>query len=337
MFGPALSFKEPAESICMKSNRNRRGSKSRSSSRTSDRKREPKPGERKSSKGAERNAGERKSAEPGARKSDRRPSRGGGRDPRPRHDQPRGARPDRTRSRLPDDGRHRVTGPRFVREAIRGGTIHTLNVERRFERNLADLIAEARAAGLRVNLCDSLDPIAGELRHQGVLGEGEAFPFVDVSTFEALDAPLLLALDQVTDPHNFGAILRSALVFGVDGVIVPKHGSARVTPVVVRSSAGASERIPIAEVTNLQRTLDDLADQGREVVGLAGDGEHSIDNLDRVAQGRVLVAGSEGSGLRRLVRDRCTYCVRIPQVGDFDSLNVSVATAIVLYEASRAR
>lgn len=235
------------------------------------------------------------------------------------------------------DMRHRVVGPRFVQEAIRGGTIDTLHVEARLERSFADLMEQARAAGIKVRVSSSLDEIADDLRHQGVLGEGESFPFVDVSSFETLESPLLLALDQVTDPHNFGAILRSAMVFGVDGVIIPKHGSARVTPVVVRSSAGASERIPIAQVTNLQRTLDDLAAQGREVVGLAPDGEHSVEGLTRVGGGRVLVAGSEGSGLRRLVRERCTYCVRIPQLGDFDSLNVSVATAIVLYEASRAR
>ena len=126
------------------------------------------------------------------------------------------------------------------------------------------------------------------------------------------------------------------MAFGVEGILVPKHRAAPVTPVVVRASAGATEHACIARVTNLQRSLAELAEDGVEVVGLAGDGTIEAAELGPTPHGRCLVIGSEGRGMRRMVRERCSMVVRIPHSKGVESLNASVAAGIALYEASRA-
>ncbi len=231
-----------------------------------------------------------------------------------------------------------MVGPRFVAEALAGGTVTRVLVDPRVRRRLGPLAAAAEQAGVPLEDADAptLDGLAGGVRHQGVVAVGPPYPYRSLD--ELLDAPepaTLVALDEVTDPHNLGAILRSAVAFGATGVLLPRHRSARITPVVTRASAGASERARVAEVTNLQRTLQDLGDRGFQVVGLAGDGDVAIDELARAEGGRVLVVGSEGSGLRRLVRERCTVMARIPFAGPVESLNASVAAAIALYALTR--
>lgn len=230
-------------------------------------------------------------------------------------------------------------GRRFVLEGIASGTVTRVHVDRTQVAKLEDVIEAARAAGLEVREVarEALDARAGELRHQGVIGDAAPFRYRELSELLGVEAPLLVALDEITDPHNFGAILRSAVAFGVDGVIVPEHRSASVTPVVVRASAGASEHARIAVVTNLQRTLAELAERDVQIVGLDAEGDVTLDALPPAPFGRVVVVGSEGKGLRRLVRERCTHLARIPQVGPVSSLNASVAAGIALYEASRAR
>ncbi len=237
------------------------------------------------------------------------------------------------------DGPHVVVGRRFCVEALRGGTVDHLFVAADLEGRLEELEELARAQGipLRYEGMDALDRRCHGARHQGVVATGPTFPYVTLDHFANVEAPLLVALDEVSDPQNLGAILRSALAFGADGALLPKHRSAALTPTVVRASAGATERSTIARVTNLQRALQTLADDGREIVGLAADGEVAIDAMGPAPRGRVIVIGSEGAGLRRLVRERCTYHARIPQLASFDSLNASVAAAIALYEAARAR
>jgi 23S rRNA (guanosine2251-2'-O)-methyltransferase len=147
---------------------------------------------------------------------------------------------------------------------------------------------------------------------------------------------LVLVLDGVTDPHNLGACLRSAAAAKVTAVIVPKDRAVGLTPVVRRASAGGADRVPLVAVTNLARTLRELKDAGVWITGLAGDTAQSLYELD--LKGPVaLVLGSEGEGMRRLTRETCDYVAKIPMPGAMESLNVSVAAGVVLFEALRQR
>jgi 23S rRNA (guanosine2251-2'-O)-methyltransferase len=147
---------------------------------------------------------------------------------------------------------------------------------------------------------------------------------------------LILVLDGVTDPHNFGACLRSAEAAGVTAVVVPKDRAVGVTPTVRRASAGAADRVPIVAATNLARALKALKDAGVWLVGLAGDTEQSVYAVD--LDGPIaMVLGGEGEGMRRLTRENCDFVAKIPMQGDIESLNVSVATGIVLFETLRQR
>lgn len=156
-------------------------------------------------------------------------------------------------------------------------------------------------------------------------------------------APLLVALDGVTDPRNLGAVLRSAAALGAHGVLLPLRRSVGVTPVAWRTSAGAAARIPVGRATNLSRTLSAWLDEGLVAVGLDGDAPTDLDHLDEVAGPDaaagplVLVVGSEGKGLSRLVRETCTGSVSIPMTGDVESLNASVAAGVALAEIARRR
>jgi 23S rRNA (guanosine2251-2'-O)-methyltransferase len=145
-----------------------------------------------------------------------------------------------------------------------------------------------------------------------------------------------VCLDQVSDPHNLGAVCRSADGAGASGVVVPAHGSARVTPVVCRSSAGAVEHLPVAVVTNLARYLDEIKGNGLWIAGAVGETGTPMWKTD-LSGGLALVFGAEGKGLRPLVRRTCDLHVAIPQLGHVESLNVSVAAAVLLYEARRQR
>jgi 23S rRNA (guanosine2251-2'-O)-methyltransferase len=148
--------------------------------------------------------------------------------------------------------------------------------------------------------------------------------------------PLLLLLDGVEDPQNLGAIIRTAECLGAHGVIIPKHGACPVTPAVTRASAGASEHLKVAMVTNLVRTIKELKDQGLWIVGT--DSQAPVSCFDMSFPGPVaLVIGGEGSGMRRLVRENCDYMVNIPMMGRVNSLNASVSSAIVLAEIVRQR
>ncbi|MCP1375666.1 23S rRNA (guanosine(2251)-2'-O)-methyltransferase RlmB [Dyella lutea] len=188
---------------------------------------------------------------------------------------------------------------------------------------------------------DQLDKLAGEARHQGVVALYEPPPMAhegDLAKLMERDGAntLVLVLDGVTDPHNLGACLRSAAAAGVTAVIVPKDRAVGLTPVVRRASAGGADRVPLIAVTNLARTLRELKDAGVWITGLAGDTDTSIYGVD--FKGPVaLVLGSEGEGMRRLTRELCDFVAKIPMPGTMESLNVSVATGVVLFEALRQR
>jgi 23S rRNA (guanosine2251-2'-O)-methyltransferase len=153
---------------------------------------------------------------------------------------------------------------------------------------------------------------------------------------ERKEKPFVLILDEIEDPHNLGALIRSAECAGVHGVIVPKHHSAPVNSTVAKTSAGATEHLAIAEVTNIVNTIDDLKKTGFWVAGLDGDGEklyHSADYMSPIA----IVVGNEGKGIRRLVKEHCDFLVKIPLQGKIESLNASVAGALVMFEVARQR
>jgi 23S rRNA (guanosine2251-2'-O)-methyltransferase len=180
------------------------------------------------------------------------------------------------------------------------------------------------------------------VRHQGVacaVPGDEPVPDLD-EVLDALQArgetPLLLLLDGVTDPHNLGACLRSADALGVHAVAAPKDRAVGITPVVEKVASGAVETVPYVMVTNLARTIEGLQDRGLAVVGLADEADAELWAVD-LSGPLALVLGAEGTGLRRLTRERCDRLARIPMSGSVETLNVSVATGVCLYEVSRQR
>jgi 23S rRNA (guanosine2251-2'-O)-methyltransferase len=231
--------------------------------------------------------------------------------------------------------REQVYGRRPVREALRGqrGVLELWATERA-------LAAEPwlRDNGKRVQVKQEreLTEAAQTRDHQGVLAWVEPYRYADPYELAAVERPLLIALDQVTDPHNLGAVIRTAEGAGATGVIVPAHGSAQVTPAVARASAGAVEHLPVGVVTNLARFLGDVKSGELWVVGAAGDAPRSMWQAE-LAGGLALVFGAEGKGLRPLVRRTCDELVSIPLEGSVESLNVSVAAAVLMYEAKRQR
>ncbi len=241
-----------------------------------------------------------------------------------------------------------LLGRNAVREALRAKRRH-------FERVLVAEGVEARGPVAEiVELCRQarilisevrraeLDRLGGDVLHQGVAAQVSSYPYVDTERIlarsqESGEPALILALDSVQDPQNVGSLLRTAEAVGVHGVLIPEHRAAGITPAVSRASAGAAEHVLIAQVTNLSRALEGLKRVGVWAVGVE---EHprAVDyrafDLDRPL---VIVLGGEGSGMGRLVAERCDVLVRIPMRGRIHSLNVSVAGGVVLYRAWHAR
>jgi 23S rRNA (guanosine2251-2'-O)-methyltransferase len=187
-----------------------------------------------------------------------------------------------------------------------------------------------------------LDRKTGGLLHQGIGLQVPPFAYRELADVlaaaaESSAAPMLVALDGVTDPRNLGAVIRSAVAFGAHGVIVPERRAAGVTATAWRTSAGTAARIPIAQVTNLVRALKDCQQAGLFVVGLDADGSTSLDDLQMAADPIVVVVGSEGRGLSRLVGATCDLTLSIPMAGAAESLNASVAAAVTLAEIARKR
>jgi 23S rRNA (guanosine2251-2'-O)-methyltransferase len=230
-----------------------------------------------------------------------------------------------------------LAGRRPVLEAMRGNA-KLSRIYTEPQRAYPDICKAAEAQGIPITNRDraGLDKLSDGVRHQGVVALAEDFQFCEPEEIvaHAEGPPALVALDEVTDPQNLGAIIRSAVTLGLDGLIIPKHRAAGITAAVVRASAGATEHASIARVTNLQRTLLTLSESGLEIIGLDAGGDIDVRDLEPSPRGRVLVVGSEGKGLRRMVRQRCDIVVHIRQEGPMDSLNASVAAAIAMYEIS---
>jgi 23S rRNA (guanosine2251-2'-O)-methyltransferase len=213
--------------------------------------------------------------------------------------------------------------------------------ERRRDGRMRDLLRLVDAAGVEIVAVDvtELRTMAGEARHQGVVAVAEtvAQPLTLDDVLTKVDAgTLLLVLDGVTDPRNLGACLRVADAAGVQAVIVPRDRSAPLTTVASRAAAGADETVPLISMTNLARALDQMRDAGIRIVGAAGEADRSLFDVD-LAGPLAWVLGAEGEGLRRLTRERCDLLASIPLAGRVESLNVSVATGVCLFEAVRQR
>jgi 23S rRNA (guanosine2251-2'-O)-methyltransferase len=222
-----------------------------------------------------------------------------------------------------------VYGRRAVREALRG------------RREVLELLATERAAREdwerkpKIVPEKTLTELAGTRDHQGVVARVEPFKYADAYELAAAPEPLIVALDQVTDPRNLGAVIRSAEGAGATGIVLPADNSARVTPAVARASAGAVEHLPVAVVTNLSRYLKEI--KGPQLWVYAADVDGLPMSQADLSGGLTLVFGAEGKGLRPLVRKTCDAAVSIPLAGQVESLNVSVAAAVLLYEARRQR
>jgi len=213
---------------------------------------------------------------------------------------------------------------------------------RRDDDRSREIEALSREAGLRVDRVDAeqLRRWVGEVVHQGVVAQVEPIkPWTEADLVEAIASTpdaLVLVLDGVTDPHNLGACLRTADACGALAVVVPRDRAAGLNPTVRKVAAGAAETTPIVTVTNLSRALKLLQEAGLWVVGADAEGPHLAADTDLTGP-RALVLGAEGAGLRELTRRQCDYLVRLPQLGSVESLNVSVATGMLLYEAVRQR
>lgn len=260
-------------------------------------------------------------------------------------------RPQRTtsggaRTGRPGAGPEWVAGRNPVLEALQAQIpVKTAYVAEGAERDdrLRDILkicADEGIALLQVGRPE-LDRLTGGAVHQGVALQLPAFSYAhpDDLLAEALeqDAPLVIALDQVTDPRNLGAVVRSAAAFGATGVLIPERRSAGMTAAAWKTSAGAAARLPIARATNLNRALKSFADAGFTLAGLDGSGEVDVAALPGASGPLVLVLGSEGEGLSRLVREACDHLVSIPIENQVESLNAGVAAGIALYEISRQR
>jgi len=234
----------------------------------------------------------------------------------------------------------RIYGINPVLEALRAGRVTAIRVSTRADDRLTEIVGLATAQGIpvrRANL-DELNRFSHRGSHQGVVADvrDQASFGVNGLIAGARGAALLVVLDQIEDPHNVGAILRTVDAAGADGVVRQSRHAARLDGAAAKASAGAVSHVRVAEVVNIARALDALKSAGVWTVGLAGDAPKRYDEIDFTLP-TAIVLGAEGSGLRRLVRERCDWLASIPMRGHVDSLNVSVAAGIVLFEAIRQR
>jgi 23S rRNA (guanosine2251-2'-O)-methyltransferase len=237
-----------------------------------------------------------------------------------------------------------IYGIHAVEEALksRGRAFEYVAVARdRKDAKLQKIIDSCRSAGVAVRFegREHLNRIAKTATHQGVVAIAAQKKYIDVEDILANKRgahSFVVVLDGVEDPHNLGAVLRTADAAGVDGVVIPERRAVGVNATVVKASAGASEHVPVAKVTNIARTIEELKSKNIWVVGLDERGTKFYDEIDYKMDCAV-VLGAEGQGVHELVRKKCDYLVKIPMLGAVPSLNVSVAGAVVMYEVARQR
>ena len=238
-----------------------------------------------------------------------------------------------------------IEGRNAVIEALRSGTaIDKIYLQKgETDKTLGHIASRARAAGTVVVEADrrKLDAMSRTHAHQGVIALASVREYVSVESIlhsarEKGEAPLLVVCDEISDPHNLGAIIRTAYCAGAHGVIIPKRRSAGLTSVVAKTSAGAVSYLPVARVPNLPALLKELKGQGVWVFGTAAGGTTDLYHVDLKGPAAIVI-GSEGEGMSRLVEENCDFLVSIPMKGGLNSLNASAAAAVLLYEAVRQR
>lgn len=238
----------------------------------------------------------------------------------------------------------KIIGRNPVAEAIKSGReIDKIIVKKgEIEGSLVPIIKKAKQAGIPVTEADrqKLDKLSEGGNHQGIVAFCAAHSYAEVSDIlkNAADkghAPFIIILDKITDPHNFGSIIRTANCAGADGIIIPKRGSAGLNEIVAKTSAGAIEYTPVAKVTNIAQTIEKLKKEGIWIAGAEAGGEvmYKTDLSGPIA----LVIGSEGEGISCLVREKCDFLCEIPMYGEINSLNASCAAAVLMYEIVRRR
>ena len=238
-----------------------------------------------------------------------------------------------------------IEGRNAVLEALRAGrALDKVYIARgETDKALAHIAGLARERGVSVSDCDrrKLDAMSVTKAHQGVIAVCAVREYASLDDILALaesrgEAPFVVVCDEISDPHNLGAIIRSAECAGAHGVVIPKRRSAGLTAVVGKTSAGAAEHLPVARVANISAALQELKDRGLWVYGAAAEGSSPMWETDLTGP-LALVIGSEGEGLGRLVRERCDFLVSIPLRGKVGSLNASTAAAVLMYEVLRQK
>ena len=242
---------------------------------------------------------------------------------------------------LPED---MVAGRNAVMEALKGSrSVNKLMIANgSTEGSIKEIIAVAKAKGVNIQYWErsKLDSIAKGIRHQGVLAQVAPVQYAELEDILAVakeknEPPFIVLLDELEDPHNLGAILRTADAAGVHGVLIPKHRSCPLSATVAKTSAGAVEHVPVARVGNLVQTIKKLKNEGLWVAAADMDGKDYYET--DLTGPLLLIIGSEGQGVGRLVKEQCDFVVRIPMVGKINSLNASVAGSILMYEAMKQR
>lgn len=237
-----------------------------------------------------------------------------------------------------------VIGRNPVLEAIKSGrSIEKILIKKgRYEGSIVPIVKKAKESGIILQEVDraKLDAIAEGENHQGVIAYVSAHSYVSVDDIlnkaeERGEAPFVIICDKITDPHNLGAIIRTANCVGAHGVIIPKRNSAGINSAAVKTSAGAVEYTGVARVTNIAETIDSLKKKGLWIAAADMDGDEMYKTDLKGAIG--IVVGSEGSGVSRLVKEKCDFIISIPMFGEINSLNASVAAGVVMYEAVRQR
>lgn len=237
-----------------------------------------------------------------------------------------------------------IVGRNAVREALRSGrTIQRLFITNdKVQGSLQEIIGLAKDKGIELRRVDDkqLSKYADGVVHQGVVALAAPVKFADlgevIQNWSSDKAPLLILLDGIEDPHNMGAIIRTAECCGATAVLIPKRHTAPINATVAKTSAGALESIPLVQVGNVAQTIEELKKQGFWVLGAHMEGQQTLYQADLTSP-LVLVIGNEGKGLSRLTKERCDFLVTIPMYGRINSLNASVAAAILMYEAVRQR
>jgi 23S rRNA (guanosine2251-2'-O)-methyltransferase len=238
-----------------------------------------------------------------------------------------------------------IGGKHSVLEAIKAGrTINKIWIADSVQKqNSAPIVAEAKSSGIIVQYVDKrkIDQMLEGINHQGIVAQVASYDYVEVEDLLAIateksQVPFILILDEIEDPHNLGSIIRTADCTGVHGIIIPKRRSAGLTATVSKISAGAVEYVPVARVTNIAQTIEQLKEKGIWVAGTDVSAKQDVYQTD-FKMPIALVIGNESTGIGRLIKEKCDFLVKLPMEGHINSLNASVAAGVMMYEINRQR